>query len=201
MISQKLNADLDESTRQILDAVRDEVLAFGVRRATMTSIANRAEISRVTLYRRGKELKEWILDALVHEFQDYFSAYLAQAEAKTGRESVVQLCLGSVISLSKTPLLAAIRKYDPEIFLPYLVERLGRNQKMMADFLTLAIAAGIADGTIRNQDPRKLALVLILALTAFVVGPGIAKTELSETELKVELTLLINNYLESPKQQ
>ena len=53
----------------LLAAVRDEVLAYGVRRATATSIAHRAGVSRVTVYRRGGGIRQ-LLDALVAEFRN-----------------------------------------------------------------------------------------------------------------------------------
>ena len=36
----------------VLDAVRDCVLAVGVRRTTLTDVARRAGVSRMTLYRK-----------------------------------------------------------------------------------------------------------------------------------------------------
>jgi AcrR family transcriptional regulator len=42
----------DATTEAILDATRASVLDFGIRRTTLTDVARRAGVSRMTVYRR-----------------------------------------------------------------------------------------------------------------------------------------------------
>ena len=62
----------------MLAAVRAEVIAYGFRRATMTSVARRAGMSRATLYRRGATLDDLVREALVADFAAAASDALPQ---------------------------------------------------------------------------------------------------------------------------
>src|SRR5918992_5733983 len=52
----------------VLDAVRDCVLAVGVRRTTLTDVARRAGVSRMTLYRRWPDVRSLVADLMTREF-------------------------------------------------------------------------------------------------------------------------------------
>jgi AcrR family transcriptional regulator len=192
--------DPDRSTDEaLLGAVRDEVLAYGVRRATATSIAQRAGVSRVTVYRRGGGIKQLVLDALVGEFRSAVVEVTARVVAKEtprdGRATVTAVATGMVRTLSQAPLVAALLEHDPEMLLPYIVDRHGRSQKLMLDSMSATIAAGIKDGSIREADPALLAVVLLQALTPFVVGARVVTADHELTEVLAEVGHLVDGYL------
>ena len=54
----------------VLDAVRDCVLAVGVRRTTLTDVARRAGVSRMTLYRRWPDVRTLVGDLMTREWVD-----------------------------------------------------------------------------------------------------------------------------------
>ena len=60
-------------------------------------------------------------------------------------------------ALRANALLRRIVDVDPEVLLPYLLDRRGRSQEMVADALAALIAEGQQDGTIRRGDPVVLA--------------------------------------------
>lgn len=186
----------------LLDAVREEVLAYGVRRATATSIAQRAGVSRVTVYRRGGGIKQLVLDALVGEFArtvEQVARRVAEDRAPaTGRENVVEVAVGIIESLSQAPLVGALLTHDPEMLLPYLVDRYGRSQQLMLAALSAAITEGVADGSIRDGDPELAARVLLHALTPFVVGSRILTANHSRDEVLGEIRHLVDAYLAPP---
>lgn len=183
----------------LLAAVRDEVLAYGVTRATATSIANRAGVSRVTVYRRGGGIKQLVLDALVHEFRmtmaDVVLRVADEVKPATGLESIVAIGTELVDTLSHAPLVAALLQHDPELLLPYLVDRHGRSQLLLLDAMTAAVAEGVADGTVRDAEPELLAVVLLHALTPFVVGTRILGTGHHREAVRREVRHLIESYL------
>ena len=173
----------------LLAAVRDEVLAYGVRRATATSIAQR----------RGGGIKQLLLDALVAEFrnavEEVTAEVLAEQSPRDGRAAVTAIAVGMVQKLSHAPLVAALLKHDPEMLLPYLVDRHGRSQQLMIEAMTSAIAAGMADGSIRDGDPVLLSVVHLHALTPFVIGLGVVTAEHDPTEVLAEVRRLVDAYL------
>ena len=183
----------------LLAAVREEVLAYGVRRATATSIAQRAGVSRVTVYRRGGGIKQLVLDALVTEFQRAMTEVTLRAAEQVqpgnARESVVAISAELVDTLSRAPLVAALLEHDPDLLLPYLVDRHGRSQLLVLDALTSALSEGHADGSVRDADPRVLAEVLLHALTPFVVGSRVLTVTHDPAQIRDEIRHLVDSYL------
>src|SRR5881275_1692071 len=66
---------------EVLDATRAAVLAVGVRRTTLTDVARRAGVSRMTLYRLVPDVTTLILAVMAGEF----AALFATAEADVRR--------------------------------------------------------------------------------------------------------------------
>ena len=183
----------------LLAAVRDEVLAYGVRRATATSIAQRAGVSRVTVYRRGGGIRQLLLDALVAEFrnavEEVTAEVLTEQSPRDGRAAVTATAVAMVQRLSHAPLVAALLQHDPEMLLPYLVDRHGRSQQLMIEAMSSAIVAGMADGSIRAGDPVLLSVILMHALTPFVIGLGVVTAKHDPTEVLAEVRRLVDAYL------
>src|SRR3954466_14928621 len=76
--------------QQILDATRASVLAVDVRRTTLTDVARRADVSRMTLYRLVPDVTTLILEVMTREF----AALIAESERivrrrRTGRARAV----------------------------------------------------------------------------------------------------------------
>ena len=81
------------------------------------------------------------------------------------------------------------------MLLPYLLERRGRNQDLVLDLLTNAIAEGQQDGTVREGDPALLGRALLLALHGFVISRATMSDTPAE-DLDRELTTLVERYLQ-----
>ncbi|AXG12712.1 TetR/AcrR family transcriptional regulator [Intrasporangium calvum] len=183
----------------LLAAVRDEVLDYGVRRATATSIAHRAGVSRVTVHRRGGTIRQLVLDALVAEFtgtmEDCAARVATEAPPRTGRDTVVEMAVALVDALSEAPLVGALLKHDPDLLLPYLVDRYGRSQLLALDAISAALRAGVADGSVVAPDPDLTARVLLQALTPFVVGMRILTGDHDRAHVLAEVRRLVSSYL------
>src|ERR1041384_8103217 len=94
------NVVVDEDDR-LLDAARACVLAVGVRRTTLTDVARRAGVSRMTLYRRFPEL-EGVLSALMtREFGVLVAEAAARAKGSNTRERVVEMVVHGSRSLAE----------------------------------------------------------------------------------------------------
>jgi AcrR family transcriptional regulator len=182
---------VDEDDR-LLDAARECVLAVGVRRTTVTDVARRARVSRMTLYRRFPDL-EGVLGALMtREFGRVVAQAAERAEGVTARERVVAMVVHGARSLAKDPLFVRLLDVDPELLLPYVTQRLGGMQKM-------AVAAGAQalatpDGSVRTDvSPAVLSAAIELIARGFVLA---AHAELEpELDLWTELGRAIDGYL------
>lgn len=179
----------------LLAAVRDEVIAYGVRRATATSIAQRAGVSRMTVYRRGGGVRQLLLDALTREFDTDIAALLEATSAEHGRARLVDVAVSGVRLLTESELVTALRRHDPELLLPYLVDRHGHSQQAVLALFTTLLEAGLADGSIRPLDVPTAAVVLLHAVQDFVVSAGVVAGATDPARLEAELTHLVDAYL------
>lgn len=96
-----------ESTEAlVLAAVREEVMAYGVRRATATSIARRAGVSRVTVYRVGGTINDLVMSALVSEFRQLLDEVRVPDPIPAGADRLTVLVdevLGFLSALRASP--------------------------------------------------------------------------------------------------
>src|SRR3954451_168185 len=89
----------------VLAATRATVLAVGVRRTTLTDVARRAGVSRMTLYRLVPDVTTLILEVMTQEVE----ALIAEAEQhvrrrRTGRARAVAAVVEVVRRLPEAPL-------------------------------------------------------------------------------------------------
>ncbi|MBA2767134.1 MAG: TetR/AcrR family transcriptional regulator [Actinomycetota bacterium] len=179
----------------LLDATHATVLDFGVRRTTLSEVAKRAGVSRMTVYRRHPD-GAGLIRALMHrEFGAVLTRALADVcDRGTVGERLVAACVRTVELLVTHPLLLRLLEVDPELLLPYVTGAPGRFQEEARATLREAIASGQADGSVRAGDPT------LLAATAETAGRGLvlAARSLDDSQREAglrELELLLAGYL------
>lgn len=180
----------------LLDAVQACVLAVGVRRTTMTDVARRAGVSRMTLYRRYADVTSLMQALMTREFTQILAEVEADAVARpSARERLVESAVSGVDRLTRHPLFLRIVDVDPELLLPYITTRRGAFQRAVVDAMKARIADGLEDGSVAADDPGAVARTIELALRGFAfqtLAPG-AQDE-REQEL-VQLRRLLDRYL------
>lgn len=167
----------DPTTRAILDATRSSVLDFGVRRTTLTNIARRAGVSRMTVYRRYPDVDAVLRDLMTREFGATLAATAAEAAGagEDGRARIRRQVTAGVRELRGHPLLRKVMDAEPELLLPYVLGRVGATQRHALELLTAAVEAGQADGSVRAGDPAVIARALLLAAQSFLFSGGAAR--------------------------
>ena len=78
--------------------------------------------------------------------------------------------VATVRGLRANELLRRIIDVDPELLLPYLLDRRGRSQELLATALAGLVREGQAAGSIRPGDPDLLARSLLLACHGFALS-------------------------------
>ncbi len=180
----------------LLDAAHASVLAVGVRRTTMTDVARRAEVSRMTLYRRHPDVTSLMQALMTREF----SAILEQveldvAELSTARERLVAAAVEGVDRLTRHPLFLRIVDVDPELLLPYMTQRLGAFQRLVVGMLERRVTEGVADGSVTADDPAAVARTIELALRGFALHARAEGAEEARTAELAELRRMLDRYL------
>ncbi|MGH3625344.1 MAG: TetR/AcrR family transcriptional regulator [Sciscionella sp.] len=173
---------------RLLDAVRARVLSVGVRRTTLTDVARHARVSRMTLYRRFPDVRSLVAALMTREFGGLLEqAAVDGAAAGSARERLVAGALSAARRLSANSVLRSMLDRDPELLLPYLLERVGTAQRFAEAFLTELVDAGHADGSIRLTDTTVQVRVLLFTVQTFAFSLRAASSDVDSEALLVEL--------------
>ncbi|MGN6612838.1 MAG: TetR/AcrR family transcriptional regulator [Angustibacter sp.] len=181
----------------MLDAARECILAVGWKRTTLTDVARRAGVSRMTIYRSWPDMQTLLADLMTREWSGVASA-AAQAAAGEGTaaQRLVTGVVGTVRAVRANPLLRRIIDVDPELLLPYLLDRPGRSQEAILGLLEHAIRDGQRDGSIRLADASRLArTVLLAAHGATISAQTMADDDAELDRLVDELGTLVERYV------
>jgi len=184
--SQKSSEDL------ALDAAREAILAVGWSRTTLTDIARRAGLSRMTLYRRWPVMTALLGDLMTREWEGLVTLPVG----RDPRAALIDGVVGTVRALRENELFTRIVELDPEMLLPYLLERTGRSQEHVLGLLAHGITAGQEAGAIRSGDPAVIARSIVLTAHGFTLSAQTMTVDGVSTEaLDAELTAILERYL------
>ncbi|MFJ3020153.1 TetR/AcrR family transcriptional regulator [Streptomyces tendae] len=155
----------------VLDAVRDCVMAVGVRRTTMTDVARRAGVSRMTLYRRWPDVRSLVGDLMTREWIAVATGAIPEPAPDTGtRSRIVEGLVAGVEAFRAHPLFRKIVDVDPELLLPYVLDRRGASQEALLGLLAEALEEGHADGSVRRTHTGRQARSVLLVVQSFALS-------------------------------
>ncbi|WP_028653706.1 TetR/AcrR family transcriptional regulator [Nocardioides halotolerans] len=199
MSSLRHNPVEDEPAREprdaYLDAARDCILDVGWRRTTLTEVARRAGVSRMTIYRTWADMPTLLGDLMTREWAGVVTGQVTQDGPAIGR--ITDAILGTVRQLRHNELFVRIVELDAELILPYLFSRRGRSQDLILALTAEAVAEGQEAGEIRRGNPVAIARAVLLAAHGFVLSVHtMVDDEASEEELDDELATLITRTLQ-----
>jgi AcrR family transcriptional regulator len=190
-----------------LDAARDCILDVGWRRTTLTEVARRAGVSRMTIYRAWSDMAKLLGDLMTREWGSVVAGTLARDDpiGDPGGDPVTALARGladTVAALRENELFVRIVELDPELLLPYLLSRRGRSQEALLVMLREQIGAGQRAGAMRAGNADAMARALLLASHGFVFsahtmldGAPDDGDEVTEDDLDTELVRLVEGLL------
>ncbi|WP_018501609.1 TetR/AcrR family transcriptional regulator [Parafrankia discariae] len=188
----------ESSDSAVLDAAAASLLSVGVRRTTATDVARRAGISRMTLYRRWPDLRALVGDVMTREWGRIVTAAARAAEpslAAGTRAGLVRYLVAAARAFRANPLFRKITETDPELLVPYVLERLGATQRLVLELLCEQLRAAQAGGAVRAGDPAAQARMVLLIVQSYVLSAGALGDEITEEALARELHLTLDGYL------
>lgn len=180
-----------------LDAARDCIMDVGWRRTTLTEVAKRAGVSRMTIYRAWSDMGSLLGDLMTREWVGIAAATRVAAADTTTPAGIAAAALSTVRALRDNELFVRIVELDPDLMLPYLLSRRGRSQEALIEILAAEIESGQAAGAIREGDAVLMARALTLATHGFVFS-AMTMTDgtISLADLDAECSRLISRALE-----
>ena len=180
-----------------LDAARDCILDVGWRRTTLTEVARRAGVSRMTIYRTWADMPTLLGDLMTREWAGVVTDQVAGQDdgpPSTGSPTAI---VGTVRTLRDNELFVRIVELDPELILPYLFSRRGRSQELILALTAEAIAEGQRAGRSARATPSPSPAALLLAAHGFVLSVHtMVDEDAAEDELDDELATLITRTLQ-----
>ncbi|MBA2954944.1 TetR family transcriptional regulator [Nocardioides sp. MAH-18] len=181
--------DKTEARDAYLDAARDCILDVGWRRTTLTEVARRAGVSRMTIYRTWTDMPQLLGDLMTREWAGVVAEALAEEDPDAPTvERLVGDIVGTVRRLRENELFVRIVDLDPELILPYLFSRRGRSQDAILELTVAALRKAQAEGTVRDGNPVVMARAMLLAAHGFVLSAHtMVDDEVSAEELDAEL--------------
>jgi len=182
-----------------LDAARACILDVGWRRTTLTEVARRAGVSRMTIYRTWSDMPAVLGDLMTREWGEVVARAVTEADAALGKRAtaadrIVAEVVATTRALRENELFLRIVELDPELLLPYLLTRRGRSQEAIAELTAGRVREGQQDGSVRAGDPVAIARTLLLATHGFVLSAHtMVDDEVSEDDLDAELEHLVRS--------
>jgi AcrR family transcriptional regulator len=201
MLSLRHNADPPAA---YLDAARACILDVGWRRTTLTEVARRAGVSRMTIYRAWPDMPAVLGDLMTREWGEVVARAVGEADgglpgAATAADRIVAEVVATTRALRENELFLRIVELDPELLLPYLLTRRGRSQEAIAELTAGRLREGQLDGSVRDGDPVTIARALLLATHGFVLSAHtMVDDEVDEDDLDRELEHLVRSVVSRP---
>ena len=190
---------MPSSRHRLLDAAREVILAVGWRRATLTDVARRAGVSRMTVYRAFPDMQSLLAELMTRELVDQVGAVVGGAGASAAGQAADVLAgefTAAVGALRGNELFRRIMDVDPEQLLPYLLDRRGRSQDAVIDILGARIAEAQSAGGVRDGDPVLMARSLMLAAHGFALSvTTMTDDSRALADFDAELAALARRYL------
>ncbi|MGL6237125.1 MAG: TetR/AcrR family transcriptional regulator [Segniliparus sp.] len=169
-----MSVTTDTTGERILDAALDELLRFGIRRATVEGIAKRAGVSHMTVYRRWPAKNDLVLAVVMREIEGLFAHVDREIAAlESFEDKLVAGFVGIYWFARVHPLLGRTLETDPEAVLPVLTTGAAPSLEMAISYLAGHIerAAAAEDVVI---DARGLAEIFVRLTHSLLVSPGSA---------------------------
>src|SRR3954451_7098805 len=187
----------------ILRAAAEEVAALGLRRTTLTDVARGAGVSRMTVYREYGDAAALFRALLTESIGEVvFGAEADVRHLSTVGERIVEGVALTVERLAEHPMMRRVLELDPELLLPFVVDRFGSGQRLAPDHLPSPLAGGVGDGSIRTlaRDPAARLILLtaqsVVFSTRIVEGPASPST-VGAASLGDDLRRMLDAYLRS----
>jgi hypothetical protein len=125
----------------------------------------------MTLYRRWPDVRTLVGDLMTREWIAVATAAMpAPAADLSARDRIVASLVDGVGAFRAHPLFRKIVDVDPELLLPYVLDRRGASQDALLELLAAAVREGHADGSVRPGHPERQARTLLLVVQSFTLS-------------------------------
>jgi AcrR family transcriptional regulator len=167
-----VQTDADNMSQRILDAALELSAASGLRHLTMDDVARKANVGRMTVYRRFAT-KSALVDALAVRECRHCLAVIADAiDPDDGVVDRIAAMFVAVLRVIREhPLLERLARVEPEALLSELTRDKSRVFRLVREFLIDRIHQAQEAGELAEADAAVLAELALRLGASFVLMP------------------------------
>jgi AcrR family transcriptional regulator len=167
-----VQTDADNMSQRILDAALELSAASGLRHLTMDDVARKANVGRMTVYRRFAT-KSALVDALAVRECRHCLAVIADAiDPDDGIVDRIAAMFVAVLRVIREhPLLERLARVEPEALLSELTRDRSRVFRLVREFLIDRIHQAQEAGELAEADAAVLAELALRLGASFVLMP------------------------------
>ncbi len=178
----------------LLAAAYEVLLDVGPRRTTLTEVARRADVSRMTVYRKYADLPTLLSAVLTAELAELMAQITGNVVGTTDRERIVSMVVAGTKGIAEHPLMVRLLELDPQYLLPIIVDRRGSTARGAEDLLAAALAAS-DDGSVNAPNPVAVARTIVTAASAWIFSTLALQTGDPAGTRYDEFATMIERYL------
>lgn len=182
----------DETESRMLDAAAELISARGVGGVTVAEVARNAGVSRPTVYRRWASADEIVRATLVRATVALIERF---PEPATSRDEIVRDVLRFAELFRADPLFGRLLEREPEVFTRYTLQRIGTSQRVILQWISVAIAEAQRGGTVREGAPGDLAVMLLLIAQSAILSHDTVSALIDEPHWSNELWHALDGHL------
>nr|WP_245673010.1 TetR/AcrR family transcriptional regulator [Aldersonia kunmingensis] len=172
--SESTETAIDPTRTRILDAAFEVFCKWGIQRASVAQVAQRAGVTRITVYRKFESKDALVEEVLLREFRRYFLQFLTDIdEADTAADRVVLGFVGSLRAISGNPLIGGLLESEPGLFVGTLISDHGRTLAAVTQFVAGQLAQEQEAGNVSADIDIELVAEMMVRISAsFLTVPS-----------------------------
>ncbi|WP_245718393.1 TetR/AcrR family transcriptional regulator [Nocardia miyunensis] len=185
--------EVDEIRLRLLDSAYEQFCRMGIQRSTMEDVARRAEVSRITVYRRFATKDTLVEQVILREFRRYFDQFLLDIRhAHTVSDRVVLGFVSSLRAIRSNPLIGGLLATDPDLLVSILMRDEGRTVAAVRQFVAGQLRREQGAGNIgATVDTELVAELMVRVCASFLAIPS----RLVDLDDDAQLTTLAQRFL------
>jgi len=166
--------ETDETRTRLLDAAYEQFCRTGIQRSSMEEIARRADLSRITLYRRFETKDALVEQVILREFRRYFVQFLEDIRtADTVADRVVLGFVSALRAIRTNRLIATLLETEPVLFAGAIGGDDGTMLATVRRFVAGQLRREQLAGTISaDLDVDLVAEILVRISASFLATPS-----------------------------
>ena len=182
----------DEAESRMLDAAVELIVGRGVGGVTVAEVARSAGVSRPTVYRRWAGADEIVRAALLRATVSLIEQFPEPAQS---RADIVRDVMRFSELFRNDPVYGRLLEREPEVFTRYTLQRIGQSQRVILQWLAVAIAHAQRGGSVRAGNPSDLAVMLLLIAQSAILSHNTVSALIDEPHWSSELWHALDGHL------